>query len=45
MKTLLTWLAKLFSGWFCNSACKAKLDQQERDNVVKLTENVDMDEN
>lgn len=44
MKTLLALFAKLFSGWFCNSACKTKLDQNEREKIIKLSKNVDMDE-
>lgn len=44
MKTMLAWFAKLFSVWFCHSACKAKLAQSERDKVIKLSQHVDMDE-
>ncbi|MBX9597113.1 MAG: hypothetical protein K2X04_00890 [Burkholderiales bacterium] len=44
MKIILAWFAKLFSGWFCNSTCKTKLDQKERDKIIKLSNNVDMDE-
>jgi hypothetical protein len=44
MKTMRAWLAKLFSGWFCHSVCKAKLAQSERDQIIKLSQHVDMDE-
>ncbi|HRG62087.1 MAG TPA: hypothetical protein PLP75_03575 [Burkholderiales bacterium] len=44
MKTILAWFAKLFSSWFCNSTCKAKLNQNERDKIIKLSKSVDMDE-
>ena len=44
MKTMLAWFAKLFSGWFCHSACKAKLAHSERDKIIKLSQHVDMDE-
>jgi hypothetical protein len=44
MKKILVWIAILLSGWFYNSACKAKLNQKERDKIIKLTNNVDMDE-
>ncbi len=43
MKTLLGWLAKLFSGQFCCSRHK-KSTQNQRDKIVEMSCIVDMDE-
>ncbi len=43
MKTLLGWLAKLFSGQFCCSHRKQSA-QSQRDKIVEMSCIVDMDE-